>query len=312
MLGRLLLVAIASLALAFGIALFFYKVTGAANGPKVKTRKVVVATAELPIGTKIRPQDLRIVSVPEDLAPQTSFEKTDEVKDRVVTSLVLKDEPVVPSRLAPPGSAPGLAPMIPAGYRAVSVRVNDVIGVAGFIQPGMRVDVLASGHVPNSDDSVTRTVLQNVFVLSAGQVLTPEPKGQVINAQVVTLQVRPEEAEILALTSGEGRIQLVLRNSADVAVASTPGAHLKTIYKNAVGDALPPSNVRFQGPRVIPAKPLAVPIPAAVAPSSAKTRSIEVIRGTVRSEVSAPEDKETHAPVENKKVTGLYALSTLA
>jgi pilus assembly protein CpaB len=312
MVGRLLLVGLASLALACGIALVFYKVAGAANGPRVKTRKVVVATTELPVGTRIRPQDLRIVSVPEELAPQTSFEKTDDVKDRVVTSLVMKDEPVVPSRLAPPGSAPGLAPMIPAGFRAVSVRVNDVIGVAGFIQPGMRVDVLASGRVPNSDDSVTRTVLQNVAVLSAGQVLTPEPKGQVINAQVVTLQVRPEEAEILALTSGEGRIQLVLRNSADVAVASTPGAHLKAIYNNAVTDALPAAIRRFERPPVLVAKPPAGAAPTVLTQPSPKPHSIEVIRGTVRSEVSAPGETDSHTPVENKKVTVLYALSTIA
>jgi pilus assembly protein CpaB len=239
----------------------------------------------LEAGARIRPQDLRIASVPADLAPQNSFEKVDDVKDRVVTSTVMKDEPVAPNRLAAPGSAPGLAPMIPAGYRAVSVRVNDVIGVAGFIQPGMRVDVLASGHLPNSEDSVTRTVLQNVVVLSAGQVLQPEPKGQVINAQVVTLQVRPEEAEILTLTSGEGRIQLVLRNSSDTAVAPTPGAHLKALYSNGTSgeSGHEPAPVARHYEKPVAPKPLVAAAPPA--PPSAP-RTVEVIRGTTKSDVT--------------------------
>jgi pilus assembly protein CpaB len=315
MFGRFLLVGIASLALACGIALVFYKVTNAAGSPaNVKTRKVVIATAELAIGTRIRPQDLRIASVPEEMAPQTSFEKLDDVKDRVVTNIILKDEPIVPNRLAPPGSAPGLAPMIPPGYRAVSVRVNDVIGVAGFIQPGMRVDVLASGRVPHSEDSVTRTVLQNVVVLSAGQVLTPEPKGQVINAQVVTLQVRPEEAEILMLTSGEGRIQLVLRNSADAAVARTPGANLKAIYNTVGSEPAVVSRRPSERPYTPTPKAMSAAMPPApLQPTLPKPRPIEVIRGTSRSEVAAPgESEKPNAPETRKSTRGSYATYTLA
>ena len=286
MFSRLMVVGLASLALACGIALIFYKLLGASNtaAAKVKIRNVVVATADLPGGAKIQPQDLRIVSVPLDLAPRDCFEKTNDVAGRIVTSLVLKDEPIVPNRLASPGSGPGLAPMIPAGYRAVSVRVNDVIGVSGFIQPGMRVDVLATGHLPNTEDSVTRTVLQNVAVLSAGQVLQPEPKGQVINAQVVTLQVRPDEAEILTLTSGEGRIQLVLRNSSDTAVAQTHGAHLIAIYN--VGDSGPRAIVSPHADRPASARP-AAPAPFSIpVVVPAPPRTIEVIRGTTRSDVA--------------------------
>ena len=312
MFSRFLMVGLASLALACGIALIAYKVLGASEGgKKVKTRNVVVATTELPVGTRIRAQDIRIVNVPDSLAPQSCPEKMDDVKDRVVTSLIVKDEPVMPNRLAPPGSAPGLAPMIPAGYRAVSVRVNDVIGVAGFIQPGMRVDVLASGRLPNSEDSVTRTVLQNVAVLSAGQVLQPEPKGQVINAQVVTLQVRPDEAEILALTSGEGRIQLVLRNSSDTVVAQTPGAHLKAIYGAGTEPTTarvtqPVVNRRFEPPAPALPKPV-VPV-APPSPTPAQKRSVEVIRGTTRSDVSTPGENEKKSEIDRTKVTRrLYA-----
>jgi len=330
MFKRFLIVGLASLALASGIALVFHRISGSSDDrKKVKMRSVVVAVTELPVGARIRTQDIKIASVPEEFAPQNCFEKMDAVKDRVVTSLVMRDEPVVANRLAPPGTAPGLAPMIPAGYRAVSVRVNDVIGVAGFIQPGMRVDVLASGRMPDSQETVTRTVLQNIAVLSAGQVLQPEPKGQVINAQVVTLQVRPQEAEILALTSGEGRIQLVLRNSSDTAIAPTPGANLKGVY--AGGATIPPPTARRVERSVSsPAKVVnskasaALPVPA---------RSVEVIRGIVRSDVITPDPSAPLTPnpavpnnagsneaapnqaekaTENRKVTELYAAYVLA
>ena len=322
MFSRFLVVALASLALACGISLISYRVLGRSDGtPKVKTRNVVVATTDLAVGAKIRPQDIRIMAVPADFTPQNCFEKVEEVNGRLVINSVLKGEPVVSSRLASPGSMPGLAPMIPAGYRAVSVRVNDVIGVAGFIQPGMRVDVLASGRLPNSQDSVTRTVLQNVVVLSAGQVLQPEPKGQVINAQVVTLQVRPEEAEILALTSGEGRIQLVLRNSSDTAVAMTSGARLTAVYNVPGAPPQPPEDQRptrrIASPA--PAKSSARPavVPSAVEPGPER-KTIEVIRGTTRSDVtpsdpSVSKETEKNGEVPKRKATTrLYARSIFA
>lgn len=312
MFSRFLIVGLASLAFACGIALVGYKVLGNPDGRKpVSSQNVVVATVDLPMGARIRPQDVRIASVPRELAPQNCFEKLDDVKDRVVTNLIVKDEPVVGSRLAAPGSAPGLAPMIPPGYRAVAVRVNDVIGVAGFIQPGMRVDVLATGRLAGSEDSVTRTVLQNVVVLSAGQVLQPEPKGQVINAQVVTLQVRPDEAEVLTLTSAEARIQLVLRNSSDSAMAQTPGAHLAAIYN--VGASAQPAVVRHvDRPATAVVKLPTPPVPPP-APTPAPPRSVEVIRGTTRSDVAMPHETERKSGVENKKVTRrIYVSYTFA
>lgn len=316
MFSRFLIVGLASLALACAIALVFYKVLGVSDGKaaKIPTRNVVVATADLAVSSRIRLEDIRVAAVPQELAPHNCFEKIGDVKDRVVTNAILKDEPVVASRLALPGSGAGLAPMIPAGYRAVAVRVNDVIGVAGFIQPGMRVDVLASGRLPNSEDSVTRTVLQNVVVLSAGQVLQPEPKGQVINAQVVTLQVRPDEAEVLTLTSGEGRIQLVLRNSSDNKVEPTPGAHLTAIYGS--GDRVVRSTVPNRYPEKSPtATPTAPKPPASMAPAipePPRQRTVEVIRGTTRSDV--PAGRETPGgDTQKKKVTGrLHATYCLA
>lgn len=297
MYSRFLIVGLVSVALACAMALVFYRHFGSpGNAPRVDARTVVVAAIDLPVGAQIRPEDVRIVQVPRAFAPANCLERVNEVKGRVVVNPIWKNEPLVSNRLAPAGSGPGLAPMIPAGFRAVAVRVNDVIGVAGFIQPGMRVDVLASGRPPNVEDSVTRTVLQNVVVLSAGQVLQPEPKGQVINAQVVTLQVTPEQAEVLTLTSGEGRIQLVLRNSTDTKVEQTPGARLTAIY--ATGEravkapaihAVDPSRAQARGivaaPAALNSKPLEPPTL-----ESPKSRTIEVIRGTVRSNVTAGGD----------------------
>ena len=296
MFSRFLIVGLASLALACAIALVFYKVLGASDGKaaKISTRNVVVATADLAVGVRIRAGDISVAAVPQQLVPHNSFEKIDEVKGRVITNAILKDEPVVASRLALPGSGAGLAPMIPAGYRAVAVRVNDVIGVAGFIQPGMRVDVLASGRLPGTEDSVTRTVLQNVVVLSAGQVLQPEPKGQVINAQVVTLQVRPAEAEILTLTSGEGRIQLVLRNSSDTKVEPTPGAHLTAVYGSVDRvERRAVSRVPEKAPPAAPMPPKPAVLISPAAPEPPRQRTVEVIRGAARSSVPAGGETQT-------------------
>ena len=128
------------------------------------------------------------------------------------------DEPVVAGRLAERGSGFGLAPMIPAGMRAVAVKVNEVVGVAGFVLPGMRVDVLVTVRPPGDAGARTSTILQNVPVVSAGQQIQADGSGRAVNVPVVTLLVTPEQAETLTLAGGEGRIQLVLRNSSDQAL----------------------------------------------------------------------------------------------
>jgi pilus assembly protein CpaB len=199
---------------------------------------------------------------------------------------IFQDEPVLQDRLAAAGSPSGLVPMIKAGQRAVGVRVNDVISVAGFVQPGMRVDVVLTGHPPGSQNSVSRTVLQNILVLSAGPVLQPEPKGQAIIATVVTLSVDPEQAEILILASDEGKVQLVLRNSTDSRIDPAKGTQLSTLY----GFAGPPEATvparraasekkRAEPIRIEPAGVEQVPVVAAVS----LLRTIEVIRGSKKS-----------------------------
>ena len=235
---RFLTVLAMSIVLALVVSAVFYQVSarGAHAKPKqVELRDLVTAAQPLPVGATVRREELKLTKVPVDLFPRGGFSKVEDVIDRPVVSNILLDEPVLEGRLAARGSGSGLAPIIPPGMRAVSVRVNDVVGVAGFVLPGMRVDVLVTGRPPNYNGTITNTVLQNIVVLSAGQTLQPESRGQAINAPVVTLLVTPDQAETLTLAGNEGHIQLVLRNGADQATEKTPGretAELFGFHKN--------------------------------------------------------------------------------
>ncbi len=279
---RFLTVVGLSLLFALVVAGVFYQVVAGA-GPKskpqkIETRDVVVAVRALPVGVTIKPADVKIAKVPASQVPPGVFTRPEEVYERPVISSILPDEPIREGRVAARGSGLGLAPVIPPGMRAVAVRVNDVVGVAGFVLPGMRVDVLVTGRPRNHSDTVTTTVLQNILVLSAGQQMEPDARGQAINSQVVTLLVTPEQAETLTLAGNEGRIQLVLRNASDQSVEKTPGRLLTELYqvrKAAPVQAPPP-------PRPAPPRSEArassapAPAPATVA------EEVVVIRGSER------------------------------
>ena len=159
-------------------------------------------------------------------------------------------EPVIESRLAPKGAGGGLAAMIPQGMRAVAVRVNEVVGVAGFVVPGMRVDVLISGNAPGGNGNLgtlTRTLLQNIEVLSAGQDFKKDAEGKPVMVQVVNLLVTPEQAEKLSLASNQTTIQLVLRNPLDRQATKTPGTALAHLFTGGKLQ-LPPPRSTADGP----------------------------------------------------------------
>ncbi len=175
-------------------------------------------------------------------------------------------------RLAERGAGTGLSPVIPPGMRAVAVKVNEVVGVAGFVLPGLRVDVLVTVHPPDGASARTSTILQNVPVVSAGQQLQPDASGHAVNVPVVTLLVSPEQAEMLTLAGNEGRIQLVLRNSGDRAVTQPSGRDMTELYGRR--------------PAANPAPVRAAPRPVAAAPAPPVAEpddEIVVIRGTQRS-----------------------------
>jgi len=292
---RFLTVLGVSLVFALVVSAIFYNLTAragapAANAPEVKEMKdVVVAARPLSIGTAIKPGDVKVNKVPVDQFPKNAFTKVEEVMDRPVVSNILLEEPVILGRLGERGSGQGIAPIIPVGMRAVTVRVTEVVGVAGFVLPGMRVDVLVTGRPPDSNDTVTTTVLQNIVVLSAGQTYQPDAKGQAINANTVTLLVSPEQAELLTLAGNEGRIQLVLRNGSDHGIEKTSGRQLGELFGRGgrrsrgnsnslegVGDDPNPA------PRARP-KPVAVEVAVApVPPPPPPPEEIVTFRGTVR------------------------------
>ncbi|MBZ5596077.1 MAG: Flp pilus assembly protein CpaB [Acidobacteriia bacterium] len=275
---RFLTVLAMSIVLALVVSAVFYQVSIRGTRPKPKQadfRDLVMAAQPLPVGTTVRRDELKITKVPSDLFPRGGFTKVEEVIDRPVVSNILLDEPVLEGRLAARGSGLGLAPIIPTGMRAVSVRVNDVVGVAGFVLPGMRVDVLVTGRPPNFNGTITTTALQNIVVLSAGQVLQPESRGQAINTPVVTLLVTPEQAETLTLAGNEGRIQLVLRNGSDQVSQNTPGRDTRDLY--GVRTSKPDVAEKVAAPR-----PRPVVVPRVEAPKRPATEEVVMIRGNQR------------------------------
>ena len=272
---RFLTVLGVSLVFALVVSAIFYQLTARAGAPSAKApeaakemKDVVVAAKPLGIGGSIKPGDVKVSKVPTDQFPKGAFSKVEEVMDRPVVSNILLDEPIIVGRLGERGSGQGIAPIIPVGMRAVTVRVTEVVGVAGFVLPGMRVDVLVTGRPPESNDTVTTTVLQNIVVLSAGQTYQPDARGQAINASTVTVLVTPEQAELLTLAGSEGRIQLVLRNGSDHGIEKTSGRQLAELYgRGASRKSRKDSNSdnpNVEGPPAPRARPRPVTVAAAV------------------------------------------------
>jgi pilus assembly protein CpaB len=241
----------------------------------VSSNKLVVAAHELQVGALIREFDL--VQVPWGAPiPDQAIKLPADAIGRGVIATIYPNEPILDRRLAPKGAGAGLASTIPVGMRAVALRVNEVVGLAGFVLPGMRVDVLIAGNAPGSNESSTgtlcRTVLQNIEVLSAGQKIEKNVEGKPESAQVVNLLVTPDQAEILNLASAETKVQLVLRNPLDTKEQTTHGSSVASLF----GQSRPvPVVYRASAPRA----PAAVPVRHEPA-----VTTIEVFSGTKKSE----------------------------
>src|SRR5258708_1796919 len=285
---RFLTVLGVSLLFALVISTVFYQMTahgGTRSASAVSDMKdIVVASRPLGVGASVRATDIKLSKVPASAFPKGAFSKPEEVIDRPVTGAILLDEPLLEGRLAIRGSGVGLAPIIPVGMRAVSVRVNDVAGVTGFVLPGMRVDVLVTGRPPETSGSVTATCLQNILVLSAGTTIQADGKGQAIQAPTVTLLVSPDQAEILTLANNEGRIQLVLRNGSDQTIEKTPGREISELYGLRAQRAKPSGEpkrptVQPVGHAPAPPPPPPPPPPDQVIVIRGTTKSVEVIGG---------------------------------
>jgi len=267
---RFLTVLGVSLLFALVISSLFYQMTARAGSPKkaepTDLKDVVLAARPLSVGTNVKPADIKLGKIAASAFPKGAFAKAEEVIDRPVISNILIDEPVLEGRLAMRGSGLGLAPIIPVGMRGVTVRVNDVTGISGFVLPGMRVDVLVTGHPPSSDGTITATALQNMLVLSAGTAIQADARGQAIQAATVTLLATPDQAETLTLANNEGRIQLVLRNGSDQTIEKTLGRDIGELYgvhatRKKAADAPPPKVARRAPPVVAVAAPAPPPPP---------------------------------------------------
>ena len=197
----------------------------------MQTQSVVVARGDLMLGAELKAEDLSVVNFPKGAAPEGAFDKPADIVGRGVISPMVKNEIVLPAKLASKEAGVGLPPVIPEGMRALSVRVNEVIGVAGYVLPGTRVDVLATASPTDVHaDMTTKVILSNVQVVTAGTRLEQDQeKGKPMQVTVVTLLVFPEQAERLALASTEGKIQLALRNPIDKGAPETPGIRPGTL-----------------------------------------------------------------------------------
>jgi pilus assembly protein CpaB len=239
------------------------------------TQPVVVAAADLQLGAEIKKEDLQVVQFPAGKTPEGTFAKVDEVVGRGLIVPIVKNEPILKAKLASKEAGSGLPPVIPEGMRAVSVRVNEVVGVAGYVLPGNRVDVVATASpTEQRADTTSKVVLSNVQVLTAGTRMEQgQDQSKPVQVTVVTLLVYPEQAERLALASTEGKIQLALRNPLDQGAPTTPG--IKT--SGLMGSVAAPARQSAGASRPRAAQPVTQTVPAA-----APMPTVEMIRGDKR------------------------------
>ena len=260
-----------------GLAYGTYNMMNTQPPPTTQTtfQPVVVAMADLTMGAEIKAEDLKVAQFPEKGAPEGAYSRIEEVVGRGVVVNIVRNEPILPAKLASKEAGSGLPPVIPEGMRAVSVRVNDVIGVAGYVLPGTRVDVLATASpTQNTADMTTKVVLANVQVLTAGTRMEQDQKdGKPVQVTVVTMSVTPEQAERLALASTEGKIQLALRNPLDQSAPATPGMRPSVL----LGLSKPVAPTQSSSPKAKPGQAVTV-----ATTTTTFVPTVEIIRGDKR------------------------------
>ncbi|HEY0407648.1 MAG TPA: Flp pilus assembly protein CpaB [Pyrinomonadaceae bacterium] len=299
-------------ALVFGllaaVSVSRYLSSAQANGTNMNT--VVVAKVAIPLGTKITSEQVEAVQAPNGATPDGTFESIDKLSGRVAVVNIAARETITDTKLAPEGTAAGLSAVIPEGYRAMTVKVDDAAGISGFIQPGATVDVVVVINPPDkatNQDPISKIVLQNIRVLANGQNIDkPKDEREANSVKAVTLQVTPEQAEKLALASNEGKLQLVMRNQIDQGDTQTNGVDKRSLLSGERATAIPepgslkseqpktetktspaPRRMRAQAqPYVEPAPPVA---PVSVAPAQPPRPSVEMIEGSKKRSVEFPE-----------------------
>jgi pilus assembly protein CpaB len=276
--NRMILGLAVAVVLAFLLSSFVYKQFKQVSSVKPPvTQHIVVAAVPLPLGTRLTADNLRLIPWPASESVSGMFTRVEDCANRALITPVAANELILESKLASKESGAGLPATIPEGMRALSVSVNEVVGVAGFVIPGTMVDVLVTGRLSGagqgSDNNITRTILENVRVLAAGQKIEPDREGKPQTVTVITLLVSPEEAAKLTMATTEGKIQLALRNVIDSKKVAPPAVMQAALFSGAPAAAPAP---RRTAPSVT------------VAPPPPSPYVIEVITGNKRENKSFP------------------------
>jgi len=289
-------------ALIFGVlaAVSVSKYLSSAQALTKNLNKIAVAKVPIPLGSKIIPEQIMVVQFPKESTPDGAFENPEKLAGRVAVMNIAAREPITEARLAPEGTAAGLSAIIPEGYRAMTVKVDDAAGISGFIMPGTLVDVVVvidPREGSGMQDPISKIVLQNIKVLANGQNIDkPKDEREANSVKAVTLQVTPEQAEKLALASSEGKLQLVMRSQIDQGDEQTPGVNKRGLLSGEKATQAPePGSLKSEQPKT-EAKPtvrrtayVAKPATtAAPAPQPTPRASVEMIEGAKKRSVEFP------------------------
>jgi pilus assembly protein CpaB len=221
----------------------------------VQYQGIIIAASALPVGVKINdPAQLKLSSWPNDSLPQGSFVDAAVLIGRIPVNPISAGEPITESRLMPVGATSVMAYTVPEGHRAITVSVNEVAGVAGFLNPQNKVDVVVTMLLPNSSESISKIILQNVPILATGQIMEHK-EGKPIVVTTVTLDVTPEDAEKLALAASKGQLQMLLRNISDAGKVVSSGANASKVLGSAPTRSK--AAVAYSGSRPAPQAPQA-------------------------------------------------------
>lgn len=246
------------------------------NVQPVATQPLVVAAVPLQLGARLDINNLRIISWPSNHPVPGMFTRIEDCANRALITPLAENEAILESKLAPKESGAGLPATIPEGMRAITVAVNDVVGVAGFVTPATMVDVLVTGQMPGqANNKITRTILENVRVLAAGQKIEQDREGKPQTVPVITLLVTPDDATKLTMGSTEGKIQLALRNTIDTKKNDPPPV-LEAVLFAPPGGIKPAAPERHTGSK------------RAVASPPPQSYVVEVITGSKRENKSFP------------------------
>ena len=248
----------------------------------VQPERIVVAASDIPIGTRITGEQLKVTAWPKDSIPAGSAQSAESVVNRVAIRTITRGDAITEQKLKPRSGAPGsgfMTYVVPPGHRAVTVAVNEVAGVAGFLTPNDRVDVIVTTQIPgNEKESISKIILGNIPILATGQV-TDQKDGKPVIVPTVTLDLVPEDAEKLVVSASKGSLQLLLRNIGDSNQVDSKGATIAKVLNGV--ERMPVVTVAPQPVRAV--KSVQKPLLAVKATPPPPTYTLEIVRGTEKS-----------------------------